>query len=204
MLFRSLPMAHSPGTRYAYCSANMNLMGAALTTATDTWLPDLFDRAIAQPLQFGPYHWNLIPDDEGYLGGGAFLLPRDLLKVGQAYLDGGAWHGRRIVEAEWVTRSTAPQMKVSPATTGLTPDEFPNYYGEADDGYAWHLNPVHAAGRTYQAYVASGNGGQLLIVVPELDLAVVFTGGNYGQGGIWSRWPDAIVGGEIIPAILRQ
>ena len=95
-------------------------------------------------------------------------------------------------------------MRISPATTGLTPDKFPEYYGEADDGYAWHLNPVHAAGRTYQAYVASGNGGQLLIVVPELDLAVVFTGGNYGQGGIWSRWPDAIVGGEIIPAILRQ
>lgn len=199
-----LPMAHQPGTRYAYCSANTNLMGAALTTATDTWLPEFFDRAIAQPLQFGPYHWNLIPNDEGYLGGGAFVRPRDLLKVGQAYLDGGVWHGRRIVEAAWVRQSTAPRMKVSAATTGLTPDEFSNYYGEADDGYAWHLNPVHAARRTYQAYVASGNGGQLLIVVPELDLTVVFTGGNYGQGGIWSRWGDEIIGGVIIPAIQRQ
>jgi hypothetical protein len=40
-------------------------------------------------------------------------------------------------------------------------------------------------------------------VVPELDLAVVMTGGNYGQGGIWTRWRDQIVGGAIIPAIDR-
>src|SRR5918993_2993217 len=31
-----LPMAHDPGARYAYCSANSNLVGAALVAATDT------------------------------------------------------------------------------------------------------------------------------------------------------------------------
>jgi hypothetical protein len=34
-------------------------------------------------------------------------------------------------------------------------------------------------------------------------LAVVFTGGNYRQGGIWGRWGNEIVGGEIVPAIRR-
>ena len=84
--------------RYAYCSANINLVGGALTAATRTWLPEFFERTVARPLQFGRYHWNLMPNGEGYLGGGAFLRPRDLLKVGQAYLDGGVWHGRRIVD----------------------------------------------------------------------------------------------------------
>ena len=196
-----LPMAHEPGQRYAYCSANMNLMGAALTTATRTWLPELFERTVARPLQFGLHHWNLMPTDEGYLGGGSWLRPRDLLKVGQAYLDGGVWRGRRIVDASWVTRSTAPHMQISPATTGLSAEEFQNSYMEADDGYAWHLGAVRSGERTYRDYVASGNGGQLLIVVPELDLVVVFTGGNYMQGGIWLRWKDEIVGGEIIPAL---
>jgi CubicO group peptidase (beta-lactamase class C family) len=196
-----LPMAHEPGQRYAYCSANMNLMGAALTTATRTWLPQLFERTVARPLQFGPYSWNLSPTEEGYLGGGSWLRPRDLLKVGQAYLDGGVWRGRRIVDASWVTRSTAPHMRISPATTGLSAEEFQNSYMEADDGYAWHLGAVRSGERTYRDYAASGNGGQLLIVVPELDLVVVFTGGNYRQGGIWLRWKDEIVGGEIIPAL---
>ena len=35
-----LPVAHDPGSRYAYCSAGTNLVGAALTTVTRTWLPE--------------------------------------------------------------------------------------------------------------------------------------------------------------------
>ncbi len=198
-----LPIAHEPGTRYAYCSANMNLMGAALTTASGTWLPALFERTVARPLQFGPYHWNLMPTDEGYLGGGSWLRPRDLLKVGQAYLDGGAWRGHRIVEASWVKRSTAPHFHISPATTGIDPEHFGDSYGEGDDAYAWHLGGVRSGERQYPGYAATGNGGQVLIVVPELGLTVVFTGGNYRQGGIWGRWGDEIIGGEIVPAIRR-
>jgi CubicO group peptidase (beta-lactamase class C family) len=198
-----LPIAHEPGTRYAYCSATMNLVGAALTTATGTWLPELFDRTVARPLQFGPYHWNLSPTDEGYLGGGAWLQPRDLLKLGQVYLDGGAWRGRRIVDTFWVTQSTAPHFHISPATTGIDAEQFGNAYSEADEAYAWHLGGVRSGEHVYPGYAATGNGGQVLMVVPGLELAVVFTGGNYRQGGIWTRWADEIVGGEIIPALDR-
>ena len=76
-----LPLAHAPGSCYAYCSAGMNLVGAALTTATHTWLPEYFERAVARPLRFGPHYWNLMPTGEGYLGGGAYVRPRDLLKI---------------------------------------------------------------------------------------------------------------------------
>src|SRR5512144_743427 len=124
-----------------------------------------------------------MPNGEGYLGGGARLRPRDLLKVGQAYLDGGVWHRRRIVQASWVERSTTAKVHISPTTTGLTPNQFSNFYGEADDGYAWHLSQFRVGERTYREYAATGNGGQLLIVVPDFDLVVVFTAGNYGQGG---------------------
>lgn len=196
-----LPMAHDPGTHYAYCSANMNLVGAALTIATRTWLPEWFERTVARPLQFGTYYWNLMPTNEGYLGGGARLRPRDLLKLGQAYLDGGTWHGARIVDESWVKDSTAPHIHIAPETTGLSADQFGEQYVVADDGYAWHLGAVHAGAKTYRSYAATGNGGQLLVVIPELDLTVVFTGGNYQQGGIWLHWTDDIVGKQIIPAM---
>jgi CubicO group peptidase (beta-lactamase class C family) len=196
-----LPMAHEPGARYAYCSGNMNLMGAALTTATRTWLPEYFDRTVARPLQFGRYYWNLMPTGEGYLGGGAFLRPRDLLKIGQLYLDGGVWRGRRIVDADWVARSTRPYVEITPETTGLSEEEFGNYYGRGADGLAWHSWNVNVGDRRYEGYSASGNGGQILVVLPELDMAVVFTGGNYRQGGIWTRWPQELVADEILTAL---
>lgn len=196
-----LPMAHDPGTRYAYCSMGMNLMGAALTKASGEWLPALFDREIARPLRFGPYWWNLMPTGEGYLGGGAFMRPRDLLKVGQLYADGGVWQGRRIVDAAWIERSTAAQIDVTPATTGLSDDDFHNVYIGGADGFAWHLSTLTVKGRAYREYAATGNGGQLLIVVPELDLVVVFTAANYGQGGIWGHYRDQIVPNDIIAGI---
>jgi CubicO group peptidase (beta-lactamase class C family) len=197
----NLPQLFQPGQRYAYCSANMNLVGAALTTGTHTWLPGLFRRTIAEPMQFGEWHWNLMPTGEGYLGGGAFLLPRDFLKIGQMYLDGGLWNGRRILPAAWVQESTKAHVEVTPRTTGLSDEDFGNFYIKGSDGLAWHLGSLKAGDRNYRTYSAVGNGGQLLIVVPDADLVVLFTGGNYSQGGVWLRWPQQIVGDKIIPAI---
>jgi CubicO group peptidase (beta-lactamase class C family) len=97
-----LPMEYEPGRHYAYCSMNINLAGAALSQKSGEWLPALFDRQVARPLQFGRYYWNLQPTGEGYLGGGVWMRTRDFLKIGQAYLDGGVWNGYRLVSADWV------------------------------------------------------------------------------------------------------
>ena len=176
-------------------------MGGALTRATGTWLPEYFDRTMARPLQFGRYYYNLMPNREGYLGGGVFMRPRDLLKVGQVYLDYGVWHGRRLVDSAWVVRSTSAHVEISEATTGLDSTRFADFYNKATDGYAWHLGQLRSGDRTYREYEASGNGGQLLMVVPELDLAVVFTAGNYMAGGIWQRFRDVLLANVIIPAL---
>lgn len=199
----ALPMAHDPGARYAYCTAGMNLVGAALHQASGEDIAPLFDRLVARPLQFGRYYWNLAPNGQGYLGGGAHMRPRDLLKVGQLYLNGGVWHGRRIVSREWVARSTAPHIVINESTTGLDAETFANVALRGADGYAWHRYGVRAGDRLIEAYEANGNGGQFLIVVPEYDLVVVMTGGNYGQGGIWNRWRHEIVGDRIIGALRR-
>jgi CubicO group peptidase (beta-lactamase class C family) len=198
-----LPMAFAPGTHYAYCSANINLAGAAIALATHAWLPQLFEDTVARPLQFGAYHWNVMPNGEGYAGGGVFVRTRDFLKLGQAYLDGGEWNHHRIVPASWVTDSISPHMRVSPETTGRYGEAFRDVYGDGYDAYAWHLTDVKAGDRAFHAYFANGNGGQLLLVVPELDLAVMATAGNYNDG-MWIHIRDALIGAQIIPAILAS
>jgi CubicO group peptidase (beta-lactamase class C family) len=184
-----LAMSYEPGTHYAYCSATMSLVGAAITRATRTWLPEYFDRAVARPLQFDRYYFNLQPTLDGYLGGGLRVRPRDLLKIGQVYLDGGTWRGRRIVSAEWVRQSTMQQ--VADSTQSL-------------DGYAWHRSVLKVGDRTYQEYEANGNGGQFVIVVPELELVVTFTAGNYVGYGVWRHFRDTLLTETIIPAIVDR
>ncbi|MFI5371252.1 MAG: serine hydrolase domain-containing protein [Candidatus Eisenbacteria bacterium] len=180
-----LPMAFEPGTHYAYCSGGMNLVGGALEVATRRWIPEYFDSTVARPLGFATYHYNLMPDGEGYLGGGVQLRPRDLLKLGRVYLDGGVWHGRRIVDSTWVRRSTRLQ-------TGGT---------LGTDGYAWHLNVLKCGDREYREFEANGNGGQMLIVLPELDMSVVFTAGDYQAASVWTRFRSELVPQRIIAAI---
>ena len=160
-----LPMAAAPGETTVYCSTNPNLAGGVLARATGTRLEDSFDRLIARPLQFGRYALNVQPTGEPYMGGGAQFMPRDFMKLGQMMLDGGMWHGKRIIGADWAKRSTAPIREMR----GL-------HYG-----YFWWGIDLPYKGKTLPAYYAAGNGGQVVMVVPALDLVVAIFGGNYSD-----------------------
>ncbi len=180
--FMALPRVHPPGTTYAYCSAGINMVGRVIGTAARSWLPAFFDRRLAQPLQITGYAMNLMPNGEAYSGGGVHMTPRDFLKFGQLYLAGGIWKGVRLVDASWVTQSTAHQVD--------RPDS-------SDDGFGWHRHRLTAGSRTFQTYEAGGNGGQFLVVIPELDLTIVVTAGNYGQYNVWRKIRE-----ELIPSVM--
>lgn len=197
-----LPMQYEPGAHYAYCSGGINLAGGALTMATGEWLLELFDRTIARPLRFGRYYWNIMPNGEGYIGGGAFVRTRDFLKIGQAYLDGGVWNGARIATRAWVREALAPHARISEETTGLHGEAFANFYFDTDEGYAWHHVMMRSGQQRYRIYHGNGNGGQLLMIAPQFDLVVMLTAGNYRQG-LWNRERDDIVGDMIVPALGR-
>ncbi|WP_265587391.1 serine hydrolase domain-containing protein [Sphingomicrobium arenosum] len=196
-----LPVLFAPGERYAYCSASADIVGASLRAASGKPVVALFDQLIARPLDFGPYHWALAPNGEGYLGGGVYMRPRDLLKIGAVYASGGTWNGQRLIPAAWVEESFTKHIEISPETTGMTQEEFDNETSRAWQGYHWRIDTVRVGDRSYDSYEANGNGGQLLIVVPELELAVAMTGGNYYHGGVWSRWRQRFIGEHIIPAL---
>ena len=184
-----LPMQDEPGSQYRYCSLSPNLVGAVVRARTGEWLPALFDRTVARPLDIRRYYMLLTPTRELYFGGGTQLRPRDFLKFGQLYLDGGVWRGRRIVSADWVRESTVRQSPPDSTSPG--------------DGYNWHLIRLSSGGREYHGYEANGNGGQFVIVIPELELAVTYTAGNYMAYQIWRRFRDDWIPQILIPAIAR-
>ncbi len=94
-----LPMARAPGGDGAvYCSAGINLLGGVVRNPTGRRLTDVFEEWIAGPMQMRGYHLNLMPDDDLDLAGGLRMRPRDMLKLGQLYLDGGIWNRQRLVD----------------------------------------------------------------------------------------------------------
>jgi CubicO group peptidase (beta-lactamase class C family) len=189
-----LLMATDPGGKHAvYCSADLNLVGGAVSEATHTWLPQFFGQYVAGPLQFHTYHINLMPTGAAYMGGGLYLRPRDELKLGQLYLSDGMWNGHRVVSKQWVEESTTAYSTFDPQTDYDAPHEY---------GFGWHINQLHVGDRVFRVYSAGGNGGQIVMVIPELDMVVGFNGSSYGEFTKWYRWGLQLIPQYIIPAAL--
>lgn len=186
-----VPMMDEPGDKKAvYCTAAINLLGGVVQGTTGMPLTQFFDKYYAEPLQIRDYHMNLMPEGEAYLGGGIQLRPRDMLKLGQLYLDGGTWHGKRVLSKQWTVAATT-QHSYFPAS---------DYAPGHGYGYTWHLFEVKVGDKTYQEYMAQGNGGQLVMVVPALDLAAVITAGNYGNFPVWRKFFEELLPQYLIPA----
>ncbi len=182
-----LPMSSSPGTRATYCSAEINLLGAVIERTTDVWLPDFFHDSFARPMQFGDYGLWLSPPPTytAYMAGGDTFRPRDFLKFGELFLDGGRWHGTQIVDPRWLSEIAKKHSFVEG--------------GGGDYGWGWHLSTYHIGGHDIQAISAGGNGGQLLYIFPQLDLTIMITAGNFSDYRVWSRFQDIPAG--IIAAL---
>jgi hypothetical protein len=161
----ALPSVRKPGEKAVYCSMSPNLAGAVIAKQSGRWLPDLFRERIAEPLQIRHYALDLTPAGEAYMGGGARLTARDFLKLAQLMLDRGKWHGREVLPAAWVRESLRQRFEM-----------YGNGYG-----YLWWRTAYPYRGRQVEAFFAGGNGGQIAMGIPGLDLAIVFLGGNYGD-----------------------
>ena len=115
---------------------------------------------------------------------GVQLLPRDFMKLGQLMLDGGTWQGRRILGRDFVTRASSPLHDLS----------------RIQYGYLWWSIDYPYKDRTTRAFFAGGNGGQGIMVVPELGLVIATFGGSYGdKGGLYIQ--QELAPEYILPAV---
>lgn len=177
---------HPPGEVFAYCSACVHLLTAALDEVTGG-LAAFADDRLFGPLGFGEVAWERANDgtDVPIGGWGLALTVEELARLGQLFLDGGVWEGRSLVPADWVAASTADQVDVGAA--------FEDW--QVGYGYLWW---VHGTG----AYAATGRGGQLVVVVPGSDLVVATTADLSDAEAfrafafVWTRVVAAIPVGE--------
>lgn len=179
-----LKSIRKPGEKAVYCSVQPHLAGGVLARTTNKRLEDLTRDLLATPLQMRGYSLWHSPTGDVYMGGGLRFRPRDFMKLGQVMLDGGRWHGKQIVSAEWAKRSISPLVTI----------------GDRSYGYLWWLSDYPYKDRKVRAFYAAGNGGQIVMGVPELDLLIAFFGGNYNSRALFI--PQRVyVPEHVLPAV---
>jgi CubicO group peptidase (beta-lactamase class C family) len=166
----NVPMLTAPGDTIVYCSIEPNLAGGMLRKIAGEPLPEMFYRLVARPLKMSNYHLFLSPTGEAYGGGGHQFLPRDFLKFPQLMLNGGRWNGRQIISRQWARRSGS-------ALRDLTSSQ--------QYGWLWNSVEYPYKGGKVRAFFAAGNGGQIFMGIPALDLVIGFTGGNYNDPALF-------------------
>jgi CubicO group peptidase (beta-lactamase class C family) len=155
----ALPMRTSPGAQFAYCSPNNHLLSAIVTARTGKSLQAFADEALFGPLGIHEGLWPRDPAGLSHGWGDLHLRPEDMARLGYLYLRNGQWNGRQVVSERWVRSSTQSKILVRPGV---------GY------GYGWWIN----LGRTPNIPEAEGRGGQRISLVPDKDVAVVFTAGG--------------------------
>ncbi len=156
------PMAEEPGEVFVYNSGATQLLSYLIWKTTGRQADDYAKEHFFAPLGIESY-WKRTPKGLADTEGGLYLTARDLAKIGYLYLKDGVWDGKRILPEGWARTSTQPLVSTN---------EEPFRYG-----YQWWVLP-RSGPRPHDAFVAWGYGGQLLIVVPDLELIAVFTGWN--------------------------
>jgi CubicO group peptidase (beta-lactamase class C family) len=172
------PLLHPPGTHWSYSSGTTNILCHVAHQASGAG-PEMAHDLVFAPL--GMTSAVMEPDASGGLvcSSHLYATARDWARFGQWFLQDGEWEGERLLPDGWVEAST-------------TPVDVPvdNPYGAQ-----WWLNEgaegeLRMPGVPADAFWASGNEGQQVVVIPSEDLVVVRLGFSGQFSGVdWGLEP---------------
>lgn len=168
-----------------YFTAGVVVLGDVLQHSAPGGLETFAEKELFSPLGIANYKWQYTPQKVPNTAGGLRLRALDLAKFGQLYQNGGSWKGNQILSKDWVEKSLSQQSRISE-------DE---YYG-----YLFWNKTYQVDGKAYEAYYASGNGGNRIIIFKDQPWVIVITAKAfntpYGHTQV-----DKMVQQYLIPAL---
>jgi len=179
-LIEDFPLVCEPDTCFNYSNLTYSWLAILLSRSCEADLRDFAQENLFGPLNTEVGDW--LKDREGnYVGsGGIHATARDAARFGQLYLNNGQYQGDQIIPAEWVQ------------------DSLHSYTNDAKDygrslvfkdlgyGYGWWTASVD--GREFS--FAWGHGGQLIVLLEDLDMMIVTTADPFfaeHSGNSWSH-----------------
>jgi CubicO group peptidase (beta-lactamase class C family) len=170
---------------FSYCTAGAFLLGQIVQRATQMPIDQYVQHRLLLPLGITRWSWPRSPSGEVMTGGGLQLRARDLAKLAWMLADQGRWHGRAIISADWVKEALHPYRMANP---------------EQQYGYLFWQRSFATPCGVISAWYMAGNGGNAIVVLGELNSAVVVTRRNYNTHGMHAQTAE-LLEHYVLPAL---
>jgi CubicO group peptidase (beta-lactamase class C family) len=151
------PFIAEPGERMLYSTGSYHVLGALLARASGKSLHALARDWIGDTLDIAIPPWRRDPQGFYFGGNDMTLSPMAMLRFGEMHRLGGAWGGARVLSERWIAEAWTPRT--------LSPFSGDQY------GYGWFISSEAGPTMVY----ARGYGGQMIYIVPSLEVTVVVT-----------------------------
>jgi CubicO group peptidase (beta-lactamase class C family) len=164
-----IPLYSDPGIQFYYSTVGVHLLSGIITRASGMSTLDFALMYLFDSLGISVASWSRDPAGI-YTGGfGMEFTPRNLARLGYLYVQGGALDGLQIIPEDYFQES----WTASEPSNGMlgTYDAIE----ESGYGFLWWIAKMGG----YWTYFARGHGGQHIIVVPGLNMAIVMNGKLY-------------------------
>ena len=178
------PQAVLPGTRWAYDTATFHLLYHVIARAAGEPFEVFAQRNLLDPLGMADTGWVT---NVGQGAGGpvtnyysARCSARDLARFGLFAQRGGRWEGKQIVSGTYLRAATSPSHELNPAYGYLWWNNAKPGRGAGVGAGGAEASGYRFDGSPRDTFAAMGAGGQVVMVVPSLDLVVVRQGQNPG------------------------
>jgi CubicO group peptidase (beta-lactamase class C family) len=177
------PLQTTPGEAFNYNSGISHLLSIVIQLQTGVRLDSFAARELFLPLGIRDYYWSVNQDGAASGYSGLYLRPSDLAKFGMLYLEKGRWEDEQLISESWVHESTQKHIPRG---------DIPGMYY----GYQWW---VHEDG----LIAAIGFGGQLLMLLPEYELIVLFNNYHNEADDFQMETPWRLLDTFIVPAVVN-
>lgn len=149
------PLASEPGVAFQYNDIAPMIAGGVLQKAVGTTIENYFEKNIAADIGMDKVYWWSDSARNTAPMGLAKAKIYDCARIGYLYLNRGVWKGRQVIPKEWISQ------------TVLGTEANPHY------GFFW-WNMHNRINVPHDTYFAYGRLGQFIVVIPSMDMVVVY------------------------------
>jgi len=174
---------------FRYATINAVLMGNVIEKAVAQPVDKYIINALLNPLGIDNYEFQYSPMKEVMTGGGLRLRSRDLLKIGELVQNKGIFETVSIIPKDWINEC-------------LTVHRLDDDSGAGYGYYFWNYQFPVSEDRCINGWFMAGNGGNIVLILPELKSVIVVTRTNYNSP-TQAMETIQLVSKYIIPKLLK-